>query len=1161
METGGSKRVHFSKLRVTGFKSFVDPTELSIEHGMTGVIGPNGCGKSNVVESLRWVMGETSAKNMRGGEMDDVIFGGTTTRPQRNSAEVVLHIDNASRTAPAAFNDLAEIEVSRKIGRGSGSTYRINGKETRARDVQLLFADLATGAHSTAMVSQGRIGALIGAKPTERRSLLEEAAGIKGLHSRRHEAELRLRAAETNLERLEDVIGALEGQYQSLRRQVRQAARYRRLSEQIRQHEAMLLHRRWEDAKQNLADARARLSQAEATVATRTEASASAATVQAEAAAGLPDLRQHEAKAAAELQRLLLARSELEREEIRLVEAQRENTNRLSQISNDIERETSLAADAETAVARLQGEAETIAAARAGEEDAKLLAHAALEDATAKTEATERVLGDLSTERAEIEGRCTALARQRDQLGARIETLNRRAADMESERAALAAKVADDTELIAAEQAIKEMDAALTGAQAQAESHEGALTQAQESEGIARQAADQAESGLKELQAEIRALSELVDPMEGDFFAPLIRGVAVEPGYEVALGVALGEDIHAPVDSKAPAFWHTLPPYESIPSLPDGVESLSQFVRGVPALARGLSQIGVVGVAVQGADLQSALQPGQCLVSKTGALWRWDGYTLSAGAPTAAAVRLGQRNRLNALRDREVMESPAVERLGMARDHARQTRADAQESSRSGQAALQSAFSQLSDARQHHAAASNAANAAQSRLTALAESSHQATSDLEEAEQQWKTAAQALEELDDPEAKAREIEIIRRELAEHRATQVEHRSAFDQVQREVAERSRRLSVIEGELQSWRGRSGGARERMTDLESRRAAEEEEKLRLSGRPEEITEQRAQLFEALEQSEARRDAAADRLAEGETRQTNGDKALREAEALMGGAREDRVRQEGHVEQADGEERTVIERIRERLDCAPDAVLAAAEIDPNAAFPDHAAIEIKFERLTRERDNMGPVNLRAEAEAEELEQQITSMQTEREDLLAAIARLRHGISALNREGRERLLAAFETVNGHFQELFAKLYGGGHAHLALTEAEDPLEAGLEIMASPPGKKLQIMSLLSGGEQALTAISLLFAVFMTNPAPICVLDEVDAPLDDANVDRFCALLDEIAHDGDTRFIVITHHRITMARMDRLYGVTMGEQGVSQLVSVDLHGADSLHPGG
>ena len=1150
--------MHFSKLRVAGFKSFVDPTELQIEHGMTGVIGPNGCGKSNVVESLRWVMGETSAKSMRGGEMDDVIFGGTDVRPQRNSAEVVLHIDNASRNAPAAFNDSDEIEVSRKIGRGSGSTYRINGKETRARDVQLLFADLATGAHSTAMVSQGRIGALIGAKPTERRSLLEEAAGIKGLHSRRHEAELRLRAAETNLERLEDVIGALEGQYQSLRRQVRQAARYRRLSEQIRRHEAMLLHRRWEDAKRNLADARERLTQAEAAVASRTEAAATEATVQAEAAAALPDLRQHEAEAAAELQRLLLARGELEREEARLVEAQRENANRLSQIMGDIERETSLATDAETAIERLQGESETITSARAGEEEAKAQARTALENATAATDAKERVLGDLSTERAEIEGRRTALARQRDQLGNRIETLKRRATDMAAERDKLAAQVADDAELVAADQAIKDAELALEQAQAQAGAEDETLTNAQDAESAARQNAEQAESAIKELQAEIRALAELVDPAEGDFFAPLIEGVAVDPGYEIALGAALGEDIDAPVDSKAPVFWNTLPPYESTPPLPDGVEALSGFVRGGPALARGLSQIGIVNDSDQGGALQMSLQPGQCLVGLDGAVWRWDGYTVTAGAPTAAAIRLGQRNRLNALRERDVAEAPSVETLRAARDEARQARVDAQESGRAAQAALQSAFSKLSDARQRHAAASNAANAAQSRLTALAESSHQATGDLDEAEQQWKNAAQALDELDDPEAKAREIEIIRRELAELRATQAECRSAFDQVQREAAGRVQRLSSIEGELQSWRGRAGGARGRMNDLETRRTTEEEEKARLSGRPEEFAEQRSRLFEALEQAEARRDAAADRLAEGETRQTNGDRALREAEALMGEAREDRVRQEGHVEQAEADERIVMDRIRERLDCAPDAVLAVAEIDPDEAFPDHAAVEIKFERLTRERDNMGPVNLRAEAEAEELEQQITSMQTEREDLLAAIARLRHGISALNREGRERLLAAFDTVNGHFQELFVKLYGGGHAHLALTDAEDPLEAGLEIMASPPGKKLQIMSLLSGGEQALTAISLLFAVFLTNPAPICVLDEVDAPLDDANVDRFCGLLDEIAHGGDTRFIVITHHRITMARMDRLYGVTMGEQGVSQLVSVDLHGAESLH---
>ncbi|MFT6579827.1 MAG: chromosome segregation protein [Alphaproteobacteria bacterium] len=1149
--------MHFSKLRVAGFKSFVDRTELQIEDGMTGVIGPNGCGKSNVVEALRWVMGETSAKSMRGGEMDDVIFGGTTQRPQRNAAEVVLHIDNTVRDAPALYNDSEEIEVSRKIGRGSGSTYRINGKETRARDVQLLFADMATGAHSTAMVSQGRIGALIGAKPTERRSLLEEAAGIKGLHSRRHEAELRLRAAETNLERLEDVIGALEGQFQSLKRQVRQAARYRRLSEQIRRHESMFLHQRRETAAQALSAAREQLQIAEAAVATRTEAAAGAATAQATAAATLPDLRQREAEAAAELQRLLLARGELEREETRIADAQRENANRLAQIGGDIERETALATDANTAITRLGQEADSISSARSGEAEAEAQAKTTLNDANKAVELKDRALNDLSSERAAIEARHTALVRQRDQLHSRIDMLKRRATDMETERAKLASGIADDAELVAAERAIGDADATLEKTRAHAEAEEETLATAQNAENTARQTADQAQSELNTLLAEIKALSELVDPAEGDFFAPLIEDVAVDPGYEVALGIALGEDIDAPVDSTAPVFWNTLPPYETIAPLPDGVAPLSQFVRGAPALARGLSQIGVVQNSEHGAALQTALAPGQCLVGQDGALWRWDGYTVTAGAPSAAAIRLGQRNRLNALRETETRQAPKVALLASARDEARQARANAQDSVRAAQAAQQASFSQLNDARKKHATASNASNAARSRLAALVESSHQAATDLEEAEQQWTNANQAMEELDDPEAKARAIDVVRRELAELRAAQAERRSAFDQLRREIAGRAQRLSLIEAELQSWRGRAAGANERMTDLNARRTIEDTEKARLSGRPEEIAAQRTQLFEALERAEAKRNIAADALADGETQQTNADKALREAESAMAEAREDRVRREGLVEQAANEERVIVERIFERLNCAPDQILAEAEIDPDEAMPAFDIIEAKFERLSRERDNMGPVNLRAEAEAEELEQQIASMQTEREDLLAAIARLRQGIGTLNREGRQRLLEAFETVNSHFQELFTKLFGGGNAHLTLTEADDPLEAGLEIMASPPGKKMQIMSLLSGGEQALTAISLLFAVFMTNPAPICVLDEVDAPLDDANVDRFCSLLDEIARSGDTRFLVITHHRITMARMDRLYGVTMGEQGVSQLVSVDLHGAEAL----
>ncbi|MEC8199874.1 MAG: chromosome partitioning protein ParA, partial [Pseudomonadota bacterium] len=332
---------------------------------------------------------------------------------------------------------------------------------------------------------------------------------------------------------------------------------------------------------------------------------------------------------------------------------------------------------------------------------------------------------------------------------------------------------------------------------------------------------------------------------------------------------------------------------------------------------------------------------------------------------------------------------------------------------------------------------------------------------------------------------------------------------------------------------------------------------QKEQLAARPKEIETQRTTLMDLIAGSETKRNQASDRLAEMENGLSEADATLRRTEAALGESREARVRTEAQVEQAKSDRDVVAERITERLDSKPETILADAEIDTEKELPPRDVVEVKLERLIRERDNMGPVNLRAEQELHELEEQIGSMQTEREDLLAAIARLRQGISALNREGRERLLAAFEQVNQHFEELFVHLFGGGRAHLALTDAEDPLEAGLEIMASPPGKKLQIMSLLSGGEQALTALALLFAVFLTNPAPICVLDEVDAPLDDANVERFCNLLDEITKASKTRFLVVTHHRLTMAKMDRLFGVTMGERGVSQLVSVDLQTAEQI----
>ena len=1149
--------MHLKKLRLTGFKSFVEPTEVLIEPGMTGVVGPNGCGKSNVVEALRWVMGETSAKQMRGGEMDDVIFGGTANRPARNIAEVILHIDNQDREAPAQFNESEELEISRRIERGAGSTYRINGREVRARDVQLLFADLATGAHSTAMVSQGRIGALIGAKPTERRTLLEEAACIKGLHSRRHEAELRLRAAETNLERLDDVIGALEGQYQGLQRQARQATRYRKISDQLRQLEAVQLHVRWTDATRNRDGAREKLRESERLVAERTSASAGAATRQGEASAAMPDLRDAEARAAAELQRLTMARRELETEEQRIRENIVETDRQLEQISADMTREGDLATDANKALARLEAEKTDIAAAGEGEAVAREERRESYETAQRSLRAEEEKLAALQQSVAKTEERAGALTRQHVERQQRIARLQSRLDDIGAERDKLSAEVEADTALHDAEQEIRTAESAVDSARSMLTTAEQARGEADRAAAAARDAAQAAESRRAKLAAEEQTLTDLLYSAEADLFPPLIDALQVDSGYETALGAALGDDLIAPIDSAAEIHWAVLPAIGAPPPLPAGAEPLSRFVKGPDALSRRLAFIGVTDAPPSGFSPAASLTPGQRLVSRDGALWRWDGYTVKAGVPTPAAKRLRQRNRLDEIRDELIAVTAETDRTA---ERLRQVEAavdGAKTVERRARETQDGAYARLNAAREAHAQCASAVAGIRSRVSSLAETAGQFVNDLDDAKREVSELEDAIRNLEDPNEARQKIEALRGRIDELRCIEAERRSALETLVREIEERQRRRQAVAQETSTWRDRVGGANERLRHLAERQETARERRTGLAARPAEIEKQRARLMDSLEQAEQARKAAADRLSEGESALNDAEVALRDAEATLAQSRENRVRCEAQLEQAEIECRAVAERIAERLNCQPEKALSEAQIDPEETLPELAEIDEKIEKLTRQRDAMGPVNLRAESEVAELQEQISTMQTEREDLIAAIARLRQGIASLNREGRERLLGAFETVNRHFQELFIRLFGGGRAHLALTEADDPLDAGLEIMASPPGKKLQTMSLLSGGEQALTALSLLFAVFLTNPAPICVLDEVDAPLDDANVDRFCALLDKIAHSGRTRFLCVTHHRMTMARMDRLYGVTMGERGVSQLVSVDLRQAEEL----
>ncbi|MCZ6861143.1 MAG: chromosome segregation protein SMC [Alphaproteobacteria bacterium] len=1148
--------VQFTKFRITGFKSFVDATELPIEPGLTGVVGPNGCGKSNLLEALRWAMGEGSAKAMRGSEMDDVIFNGTTERTARNIAEVVISLDNSERSAPAKYNDAVEIEITRRIERGEGSNYRINGVDARARDVQLLFADLSTGARSTAIVSQGRVGALINAKPAQRRLLLEEAAGITGLYSRRHEAELRLRGAENNLARLDDVIIALEGQMQGLKRQARQAKRYRNIGGQIRSTEAVLLHLRWRSATTELDAAQGGLARTETEVADFAGQVSSGTAKQAQAAEALPELRQLEAAAAAQLQRLTLAREALDAEEAQIAEARAEYQTRLEQTERDIARERTLIDEARAAIVRLDEEAAVHAASDevAGDEDDGAVSDEALAETESALVSLEGEFTRITETAAEAEVLRAGASERLESLCARRSRLEDRAQAIEEERGQLTASAnaapLDSTGETAA------AEARLDEARQRSEAIEATAATARAKDTQARTTLMRAEETLAALRAEERGLIALTSNDE-EIADPILGHVSVSKGYEAALGAALGEDLRASGDDSAPLHWRELASDGAAPKLPGGCTPLAEFVDAPNVLGRRLAQIGVVENSGAGPDLARQLVQGQRLVSKDGALWRWDGFTAAPGAANPAEGQLRQRGRLAEITgERATAEANAAACRQAAEASEREFKGTAQAENEAREA-LRSAMAVLGEARAAQAGAAKLAAERATRLTALDEAREGLAGDLAELSEELEGAEAALARAPDSAPARTERERQRVLVEDHRAKLLGLRQTRDRLKGEADALRKRITGMAEERTGWQARITNGETQIGQLEDRRADASSTLERLQTQPAEIEAKRVGLIDGLEAAEEKRNLAATHLGEAEAALSEIDKSLKVAEGALADAREERGRAQGAVAQGEQALAAVTERITERLACRPEDALAAGEVKDEENLPALDDIERKLERLIRERDNMGPVNLRAEQESEELEQQIDVMQTEREDLTGAIARFRKAITGLNREGRTRLLASFEKVDAHFRELFERLFGGGRAHLKLVESDDPLEAGLEIMAQPPGKRLQVMSLLSGGEQALTALALLFAVFMTNPAPICVLDEVDAPLDDANVDRFCNLLDDITQRTGTRFLLITHHRMTMARMDRLFGITMAERGVSQLVSVDLREAQRL----
>jgi chromosome segregation protein len=1143
--------MHLTKLSLSGFKSFVDATEVDIPAGLTGIIGPNGCGKSNTVEALRWVMGETSAKRLRGGGMDDVIFAGTKARPARNIAEVRLELNNSDRTAPPPFNDDDHLEIRRRIERGAGSDYTINNKPARARDVQTLLADLASGASSSAMISQGRVAAIVNAKPQERRQILEEAAGVSGLRARRREAELKLQAAETNMTRVDDVVQGLEAQLGTLKKQARQAVRYKELSEKIQRLDGLYLRQEYLRVNAEWQTATNAQNAADQLIAETTATVTTAAAEEANAQASLPELRDAAVRSGAALARIKIADEQLAAEETRIAQQLMQIAVVQQQTAGDI-------AHQEEQLREAQQGAETISAELATLNTAEANSAQTLADAAARLTTTQETHSHAQQAYDAARGKLVETEAQYKSYSAQVSQLTARLRNLESEATAITSKLSVLTEQLSSDQALISADAAHEEARTAREaagSHQAQQTGLRaETETFlaeARAIESKAREALAVVQGELNALEKtLADDHEHDEAA--IEKITVPAGLEKAIAAALGEAARASLDEKHSSFWRALPDVGT--SLPGGLPSLASRIDAPAALRRVLAFVGLAPDAETAARLSAELSPGQMIVTSNGALWRWDGYCVQAGAVSASARRLQQRNRAKELLVQVSGLKDHLATTTAARESAERAFHDADQSMRRAQTEFQAAQSRLEDTQSALTRAREAQSSARQEQAMLGELSRKNTEMQAEVSAELSRTETALAELPAADHLQAAADAAKTTLAAAFDALREAQVAHDQLAFQARTRAERKRELEQQLQQWDNRAASSTARLADLAERIAAQAAEHATIAVRPAEIKEQREAISQQVLSADAAQRAATQALQDAEADLKNKTHALKEAEAALHEAQAARMKLDTQM--------ALAEHKQQELDARAETLanIRAKDLSEHFSFTDEEmkadADEVKMdlERALRSRESIGPVNLRADLEAQELQTQLDTVSSEKAELIAAIARLRGGIGHLNREARERLREAFATVSHHFSELFTRLFNGGTAELKLTDSDDPLEAGLEMFAQPPGKKLQSLQLLSGGEQALTALSLIFAMFKAKPAPICVLDEVDAPLDDANVDRFCTLLEEMAKGDQTRFLVITHHRLTMARMHRLYGVTMREAGVSQMVSVDLNRA-------
>ena len=1147
--------IQFKRLRLSGFKSFVDRTELDIGSGLNGVVGPNGCGKSNLVEALRWVMGESSAKRMRGGGMEDVIFAGTDQRSPRNIAEVSLILDNSQRQAPSQYNNLDEIEVIRRIERDKGSGYKINGKNARARDVQMLFADTVTGANSPALVSQGHVTRMINAKPHDRRLILEESAGISGLYARRHEAELRLKAADANLMRLEDVVTSMESRLNSLKRQARQASRYKNISAQIRQLELIITYLEWQGLNTKKNGLKDTFAKYESSVAANLISVTQLTKIQNSQIENLPLLRKNEAELSAKLQKVKIEFQRLDEEITRYENDVQETKTQLHQTSIDRQHEEQSLNESQSLLEKISSEHQSLEE----EQGNNTLVQ------NAKNEKKEQ----LEKQVIELDERYSALKETAAETRAREDATQNEIARNIKRTETLKTRLTQANETLARQKIDENSQVAIDELERKTKQHQQLYNTLGEQAENSRTGIKQAEEGLEfsrdemltvekkytEFNAEYSMLEKLFDNQDDSNFKTVLDKILTKPGFEKALSRAMGDSLMASLDPDAPVHWKPISK-QKLPELPEGAKSLTPYIDAPQELTPCLSQIGFVENYEDGELLSESLHPGQSIVSKDGNYWRWDGYIIQAGATDRNAIYLEQKNKLNKLAK---LKDGIVNELEQAKERFQDKLFTIEKIKEEHDALLneikntEKILKELTPAlqkiRDKNLRMQSEQKHQEETITALNED----LTNLQSTIEKDNIALETLRDVQHDGDFSAEVIIAAKQDVDTTRTQYQNAvrdlDLFTQAQ---STRSARIQAIADERISLKNRAIRAAEHLKKLIQRESNLSEKMQSLHATPINPDSSQQDMLDLITKLEKGRDKAGNDLIQREDEISSTNKTLKEAEKTLGNNREKRAHAQATLTSLNEQLKTMEENIQEKLNIKPTELVTHAATDlVKHQISDLPKLKQEKESLTRSRDTIGAVNLRAEEESTELETELSTLLHERNDLVQAIGELRGGINKINKEARERLLAAFEHVNAHFQTLFLRLFGGGKAYLKLIDSDDPLGAGLEIFAQPPGKALQSLSLLSGGEQTLASIALIFAMFLTNPSPICVLDEIDAPLDDANVNRVCNLIEEISERGDTRFLIITHHRLSMARMDRLYGVTMSEKGVSQLISVDL----------